>query len=67
MISFIARRLLYMVVTLIAMTVFYFAAAPVLGELWGCDPLTPKRVAARRRAVLDFLEHGLFLQRARTR
>ena len=55
------------VVTLIAMTVFYFAAAPVLGELWRCDPLAPKRVAARRRAVLDFLEHGLFLQRARTR
>jgi TetR/AcrR family transcriptional regulator len=55
------------VVTLIAMTVFYFAAAPVLGELWRCDPLTPRRVAARRRAVLDFLEHGLFLRRARTR
>jgi TetR/AcrR family transcriptional regulator len=55
------------VVTLIAMTVFYFAAAPVLGELWRCDPLAPKRVALRRRAVLDFLEHGLFLQRARMR
>jgi TetR/AcrR family transcriptional regulator len=55
------------VVTLIAMTVFYFAAAPVLGELWRCDPLAPKRVALRRRAVLDFLEHGLFLQPARMR
>ena len=55
------------VVTLIAMTVFYFAAAPVLGELWRCDPLAPRRVALRRRAVLDFLEHGLFLQRARMR
>jgi len=55
------------VVTLIAMTVFYFAAAPVLAELWRCDPLGPRRVAARRRAVLDFLEHGLFLQAARTR
>jgi TetR/AcrR family transcriptional regulator len=55
------------VVTLIAMTVFYFAAAPVLAEIWRCDPLTPQRVAARRRAVLDFLEHGLFLHRARTR
>ncbi len=55
------------VVTLIAMTVFYFAAAPVLGELWRCDALAPKRVAARRRAVLDFLVHGLFLQRARMR
>ncbi len=49
------------------MTVFYFAAAPVLAELWRCDPLEPRRVAARRRAVLDFLEHGLFLQAARTR
>jgi TetR/AcrR family transcriptional regulator len=46
--------------TLIAMTVFYFAAAPVLTELWRCDPLTPARVAARRRSVLDFLQHGLF-------
>lgn len=55
------------VVTLIAMTVFYFAAAPVLAEIWRCDPLKPQRVAARRRAVLDFLEHGLFLRRARTR
>jgi TetR/AcrR family transcriptional regulator len=52
-------------VTLIAMTVFYFAAAPVLGELWGCDPLAPARVAARRRSVLDFLEHGLFLRAVR--
>jgi TetR/AcrR family transcriptional regulator len=54
-------------VTLIALTVFYFAAAPVLGELWGCDPLAPARVAARRRSVLDFLEHGLFQQGVRTR
>jgi TetR/AcrR family transcriptional regulator len=53
--------------TLIAMTVFYFAAAPVLTELWGCNPLAPSRVAARRRSVLDFLEHGLFRQAARSR
>ena len=52
-------------VTLIAMTVFYFAAAPVLGEIWQCDALAPARVAARRRAVLDFLEHGLFQPAAR--
>ena len=55
------------VLTLIAMTAFYFAAAPVLAKLWQCDPLGPSRVAARREAVLDFIEHGLFLQRVRTR
>jgi TetR/AcrR family transcriptional regulator len=54
-------------VTLIATTVFYFAAAPVLGELWGRNPLAPARVAARRRSVLDFLEHGLFEQGERSR
>lgn len=54
------------VLTLIAMTVFYFAAAPVLRELWHCDPLKGPRVAARRRAVVDFLQHGLFMPSVRT-
>jgi TetR/AcrR family transcriptional regulator len=53
--------------SLIAMTVFYFAAAPVLTQLWRCDPLAPRRVAARRRAILDFMEHALFLPSARKR
>jgi TetR/AcrR family transcriptional regulator len=52
-------------VTIIAMTVFYFAAAPLLGEIWNCNPLAPARVAARRRSVLDFLEHGLFEEATR--
>src|SRR5579872_3604638 len=52
---------------LVAMTVFYFAAAPVLTEVWKCDPLAPRRVAARRRAILDFVEHALFLSPARQR
>ncbi len=55
------------VLSLIAMTVFYFAAAPVLGELLGHDALQPQAVAARRRAVLDFLDHGLFVAPARKR
>jgi TetR/AcrR family transcriptional regulator len=53
--------------SLIAMTVFYFAAAPVLTQLWHCEPLAPRRVAARRRAILDFVEHALFLPAARKR
>jgi TetR/AcrR family transcriptional regulator len=51
---------------LVAMTVLYFAAAPVLRQVWKCDPLTPKRVAERRRAILDFVEHALFLKAARS-
>ena len=51
--------------SLVAMTVFYFAAAPVLTQLWHCDPLAPRRVAARRRAILDFVEHALFAPAAR--
>ena len=53
--------------TLVAMTVFYFAAAPVLTQMWKCNPLAPKRVAARRRAILDFVEHALFLPSVRER
>jgi TetR/AcrR family transcriptional regulator len=53
--------------TLVAMTVFYFSAAPVLTALWQCNPLAPRHVAARRRAILDFMEHALFLPPARKR
>jgi len=52
---------------LVAMTVFYFAAVPVLTQLWRVEPLAPRRVAARRRAVLDFVEHAMFLPAARKR
>jgi TetR/AcrR family transcriptional regulator len=48
------------VFTIIAMTVFYFAAAPVLSVLLGRDALRPRAVAARKQAVLDFLQNGLF-------
>ena len=53
--------------SLVGMTVFYFLAAPVLSRLWHFDPLAPQRVAARRRAILDFVEHALFLPPARKR
>jgi TetR/AcrR family transcriptional regulator len=48
------------VFSIIAMTVFYFAAAPMLKNLLGRDTLNPRAVAARRKAVLDFMEHALF-------
>ncbi|HET9399938.1 MAG TPA: TetR/AcrR family transcriptional regulator [Candidatus Acidoferrales bacterium] len=53
------------VFSIIGMTVFYFAVAPVLGEMLGKDMLSARAVDARRRAILDFLEHGLFKPPAR--
>ncbi len=53
------------VTTLIAMTTFYFAAAPLLSEMWGRDALHPRAVERRRQAILDFLEHGLFRAKKR--
>lgn len=58
---------LHTVLSIIAMTVFYFAAAPVLGELWGHNTLGVPAVETRRRAVLDFLEHGLLVSAVRKR
>jgi len=54
------------VLTIIAMPVFYFAAVPLLSAIWGRDTLRPRAVAARRRAILDFLEHGLFRPPSKT-
>jgi TetR/AcrR family transcriptional regulator len=48
------------VLSIIAMTVFYFAAAPVLKDLLGRDTLNARAVAARRKAILDFMEHAVF-------
>jgi TetR/AcrR family transcriptional regulator len=53
--------------TVVSIMVFYFSAAPVLSSILGHDPLQPREVAQRRKAVHDFLEHGLFLPRAGAR
>jgi hypothetical protein len=46
--------------------VFYFAAAPVLKRILGHDPLLPREVARRRKAIQDLLEHGLLQRGAGT-
>ena len=53
--------------SIVAMTVFYFAATPVLREMLGNDLLRPAAVEARRRAILDFIEHALLVSSARKR
>jgi hypothetical protein len=37
----------------------YFAAAPILSEIARRNLLAPREVAARKKALLDFLEHAL--------
>ena len=46
--------------TVVSIMVFYFSAAPVLRRILGIDPLRSREVTRRRKAVQDFLEHGLF-------
>ena len=41
------------------MTTSYFAAAPILSQVVGHNLLAPRAVAARKRALLDFLHHGV--------
>ena len=53
--------------TVVSIMVFYFSAAPVLTRILGHDPLQPREVAQRRKAVHDFLEHGLFVTGAGAR
>jgi TetR/AcrR family transcriptional regulator len=49
----------HMALSILGMTTSYFAAAPILSEIVGRDLLTPKSLEARKRALLDFLDHGL--------
>lgn len=53
------------VFSIIGMTVFYFAAAPVLSSVLGRNMLSPRSIEQRRRALLDFLGRGLFKSSAR--
>lgn len=53
--------------TLLGMTTSYFAAAPILSEIARRDLLSPGAVARRKTALLDFIEHGLKRDKARTR
>jgi TetR/AcrR family transcriptional regulator len=44
--------------TIMGMTTSYFAAAPILSEIVGRDLLAPREVAARKKALLDFLDNA---------
>ena len=46
--------------SMIAVITFYFTNAPVMRMMTNTDPMDPKRIAARRVAVLDFIANALF-------
>jgi TetR/AcrR family transcriptional regulator len=55
------------VFTLIGMTVFYFASAPVMSRVVGHDFLSAQALKVRKSALLDFVEHGLMRRQTRSR
>jgi TetR/AcrR family transcriptional regulator len=46
--------------SMVAMIIFYFSSAPVVQRIVRFNPLSPKRIADRRAAVLDFISAALF-------
>src|SRR5262249_30789249 len=46
--------------TMLGTTAFYFASAPVMKQVVGDERLSLLSLEARRHALLDFVEHGLF-------
>src|SRR5580692_2299275 len=50
-----------MVFTIFGMIMYYLATGQLASEILNRDIWNPRNVEQRRRAVLDFLEHGLFL------
>jgi TetR/AcrR family transcriptional regulator len=51
----------------LGMVTSYFAAAPIMSRVMGRDLLSPEAVEKRKRALLDFLDHGLVRERSRAR
>jgi TetR/AcrR family transcriptional regulator len=49
------------------MTTSYFAAATILSQVVGKNLLTTSAVSARKRALLDFLQHAVVRQGAKSR
>jgi TetR/AcrR family transcriptional regulator len=55
------------VFTILGMTTSYFAASPIFSAIAGRDLLARPAVEERKRALLDFLDHGLSRKGARAR
>jgi AcrR family transcriptional regulator len=55
------------VFTVLGMTVFYFAAAPVMSQVSGRNVLSPQSLKERKHALLDFLDYGLMRGETRQR
>lgn len=55
------------VLSLIALTVHYFAAAPVIKQVTGRDPYEERNLALRRREVLEVVRRGFFRSRGGAR
>lgn len=50
------------VISLVALTNFYFLVAPVFGKVAGMDPYSPAQLARRKKEILDWVRYGLFLK-----
>jgi len=48
------------VISLVALTRFHFAVAPIVRVVTGNDPYEPENVRRRRHEVLEFVRYGLF-------
>jgi len=54
--------LMHTSVSIAGVTVFYFSAAPVLKQLGRVDAYSKATLKRRRKEMLDFIRHGLFLK-----
>jgi len=57
----------HMVFSILGMTTSYFAAAPIMGAVVGQQLLAAAALTERRRALLDFIDHGLVRPKGRFR
>ncbi len=50
----------HMAISLVGVTVYYFASAPIVRALRGINPYDARQLRRRKKEVLDFIRFGLF-------
>ena len=59
--EFRSTDLFHTAVSIISLIVFYFSAVPVLQLLGHANAHSPENLKLRKREVLDFIRHALFI------
>ena len=49
----------HLMISILGMILFFFFAEPVVGAVWGEDPMTPEHIAKRKEEITNLIINGI--------